>query len=42
VIVVRALAARVEPAMELLQRIWHAWRPLAWGVAATAPRVWCS
>ena len=40
VIVVRALAARVEPAMELLQRIWHAWRPLAWGVAATAPRVW--
>jgi urease accessory protein len=40
VIVVRALAARVEPAMELLQRIWRVWRPLAWGVAATAPRVW--
>jgi len=40
VIVVRALAARVEPAMELLQRIWRAWRPLAWGVAATPPRVW--
>jgi urease accessory protein len=40
VIVVRALAARVEPAMDLLQRIWRAWRPLAWGVAATAPRVW--
>jgi urease accessory protein len=40
VIVVLALAGRVEPAMELLQRIWHAWRPLAWGVAATAPRVW--
>jgi len=40
VIVVRALAARVEPAMELLQRIWRAWRPLAWGVAATSPRVW--
>ena len=40
VIVVRALAARVEPAMELLQRIWRAWRPLAWGLAATAPRVW--
>jgi len=40
VVVVRALAARVEPAMELLQRIWRVWRPLAWGVAATAPRVW--
>ena len=40
VIVVRALAARVEPAMELLQRIWRAWRPLAWHLAATAPRVW--
>ena len=34
------LAERVEPAMELLQRIWRAWRPLAWGLAATAPRVW--
>ena len=42
VIVVRALAGRVEPAMELLQRIWRAWRPLAWGVAATAPRVWAT
>ena len=40
VIVVRALAERVEPAMELLQRIWRLWRPLAWGLAATAPRVW--
>jgi urease accessory protein len=40
VIVVRALAERVEPAMDLLQRIWRAWRPLAWGLAATIPRVW--
>ncbi len=40
VIVVRVLAARVEPAMDLLQRIWRLWRPLAWGLAATAPRVW--
>jgi urease accessory protein len=40
VLVVRALAARVEPAMDLLQRIWRAWRPLAWDLAATAPRVW--
>ncbi|MEO5845166.1 MAG: urease accessory protein UreD [Caldimonas sp.] len=40
VIVVRALAARVEPAMDLLQRVWRAWRPMAWDLAATAPRVW--
>lgn len=40
VIVVRALADRVEPAMDLLQRIWRAWRPLAWDLAASAPRVW--
>jgi urease accessory protein len=40
VIVVRALAERVEPAMDLLQRIWRAWRPIAWDLAATAPRVW--
>jgi urease accessory protein len=40
VIVVRALADRVEPAMDLLQRLWRAWRPLAWQLEATAPRVW--
>jgi urease accessory protein len=40
VIVVRVLAERVEPAMDLLQRIWRAWRPIAWELTATAPRVW--
>jgi urease accessory protein len=40
VIVVRVLAQRVEPAMDLLQRTWRAWRPLAWNLTATAPRVW--
>jgi urease accessory protein len=40
VVVVRALADRVEPAMALLRNVWHAWRPLAWQRAATAPRVW--
>ena len=40
VIVVRALAGRVEPAMDLLQGIWRVWRRLAWELAATAPRVW--
>jgi len=40
VIVVRVLAPRVEPAMALLRRIWRAWRPIAWGIEATLPRVW--
>ncbi len=40
VVVVRVLADRVEPAMGLMRRVWQAWRPLAWGLTATAPRVW--
>jgi urease accessory protein len=40
VVVVRVLAGRVEPAMGLLRAVWQAWRPLAWGLPATAPRVW--
>jgi urease accessory protein len=40
VVVVRALADRVEPAMALVQAVWSAWRPLAWGLPAQAPRVW--
>jgi len=40
VIVVRVLAPRVEPAMALLASVWHAWRPLAWGLEASPPRVW--
>ena len=40
VVVVRVLATRVEPAMELLGTIWRAWRPLAWELAASPPRVW--
>lgn len=40
VVVVRALAERVEPAMALLQRIWRAWRPIAWGLPGTPPRIW--
>ena len=40
VVVVRALADRVEPAMELLVRIWRAWRPIAWGLEPCVPRVW--
>jgi urease accessory protein len=40
VVVMRALAERVEPAMDLLVRIWRAWRPIAWGLDASLPRVW--
>ncbi len=40
VIVLRALAARVEPAMALLQQVRAAWRRQAWDLAAHAPRVW--
>lgn len=39
-IVLRLLAPRVEPAFELLQRVWAAWRQLAWGLPACPPRVW--
>ncbi|MEO5881381.1 MAG: urease accessory protein UreD [Caldimonas sp.] len=40
VIVVRVLAPRVEPAMDLLAAIWRAWRPIAWQLEASPPRVW--
>lgn len=40
VIVLRALAQRVEPAMQLLAAVWGAWRPLAWTLPPCAPRVW--
>ncbi|CAN5908008.1 urease accessory protein UreD [soil metagenome] len=40
VIVLRALAPRVEPAMGLLTKVWAAWRKAAWGVEACVPRVW--
>jgi urease accessory protein len=38
--VLRLLAARVEPAMHLLQAVRAAWRQAAWGLAAEPPRVW--
>jgi urease accessory protein len=42
IVVVRALAPRVEPAMDLLTRIWSAWRLVAWQRAPCVPRVWCT
>jgi len=40
VVVLRALAPRVEPAMALLARTWAAWRETAWQLPACTPRVW--
>lgn len=40
VVVLRALAQRVEPAMHLLTQAWQRWRKTAWSLAGTPPRVW--
>lgn len=40
VIVLRVLAHRVEPAMQLLQAVRARWRGTAWGLAAETPRIW--
>ena len=40
VVVLRALAPRVEPAMQLLMQVRAAWRAGAWGLAAEPPRIW--
>jgi urease accessory protein len=42
VVVVRALADAVEPAMTLLRAIWRRWRQIAWQLEATSPRVWAT
>jgi urease accessory protein len=40
VVVLRVLAPRVEPALQLLVRVRAAWRQLAWGLGAEPPRIW--
>lgn len=40
VVVARALAPSVEPAMAQCVRVWQAWRREAWAMAAPLPRVW--
>jgi urease accessory protein len=40
VLVLRVLAPRVEPAMQLLMQVRAAWRQAAWGLAAEPPRIW--
>ncbi len=40
IVVVRVLAPVVEPAMDLLRRLWAAWRQHFWQLAAPRPRIW--
>jgi urease accessory protein len=40
VLVLRVLAQRVEPAMQLLAQVRALWRHEAWGLAAEPPRIW--
>jgi urease accessory protein len=41
-VLLRVLAARVEPAMALLQAVRGCWRERAWGLPPVAPRIWRS
>ncbi len=40
VVLVRALAPVVEPAMGLLRDIWQAWRTELWALPPSSPRIW--
>ncbi|MEQ1682259.1 MAG: urease accessory protein UreD [Burkholderiaceae bacterium] len=40
VLVLRVLAPRVEPLMNLLAAVWAEWRRAAWQLAPCTPRVW--
>ena len=42
VVVLRALAPQVEPARDLLKKVWAVWRQTLWNKAAVAPRVWAT
>ena len=40
IIVLRALAPVVEPAMQLLRQVWKAWRAELWNMTGEPPRIW--
>ncbi|MDB5817916.1 MAG: urease accessory protein [Rhizobacter sp.] len=40
VVVLRILADKVEPCMQLAQRVWVAWRMAMWSLPACPPRIW--
>jgi urease accessory protein len=39
-VLLRVLADRVEPVMQLFGAVWARWRGLAWSLPAPAPRIW--
>ena len=39
-LVLRVLGPVVEPVMDLLQQVWAALRPAAWGLTPQRPRIW--
>ncbi|MDM0046075.1 urease accessory protein UreD [Variovorax dokdonensis] len=42
VVVLRALAPVVEPAMNLLREVWQAWRAQLWQMPRGMPRIWAT
>jgi len=42
VVVVRVLAPLVEPAMDLVRKVWAVWRQQLWGLAPKLPRIWAT
>ena len=42
VVVLRALAPQVEPARDLLKKVWAVWRQTLWNKAAVPPRIWAT
>jgi urease accessory protein len=42
VIVLRVLAPVVEPAMDLLRKVWGTWRHHFWNLSAASPRIWAT
>jgi urease accessory protein len=40
VVVLRVLSDQLEPAVDLLKKVWLQWRSQIWGMPAVAPRIW--
>jgi urease accessory protein len=40
VVVLRVLSDQLEPAVDLLKKVWLQWRSQLWGMPAVAPRIW--
>ena len=42
VVVVRVLSPLVEPAMDLLRKLWSTWRQEVWSLTPQVPRIWAT